>query len=567
MARRRWLAALLVLSLALVPLRTAAQAPPAAPVALAALYPADTLGYFELQLRPGDDQGPRLERLLRVLANQAPDEEPWAWVQLLPRVARALAVGLWLRGDDVGVVAALAADDPGALLGLLTRFQAGGAPAEPYGDVPIVGLSRSGMGYAAAVGGYLLAANDRAALTATIDRVRAGAAAGPGLGGADRYRAATERLPASRFVTGYLDGPGLAGWIDTLQDRAAATALDVPAGAAPSDAAPGTAPAPRERLPSARPGGITLDGLAGSAGLLGTFSRVFAVGAPDLPEELDRLRAGSLALAVTAAPAGLRLVAETPAAWETRSLPASAAAALRFVPPNALLAVAGNNLAASARPTLEELPPSLTEALPPGLDLQADVLAWMDGEYGIALLPSPPGRAGPLAHFPEVIVLFEVRDPPAVEGKLRSLVRVLASAADRPGFEPVEERQGDVLVRRLPFGQGFNLTWGYLGRWLFLTSGAPGTLVQASAANGLPASPAYTRLARALPSPNVGVYYADAAELARWLGALVGDRFPLNAPGGDRWRELVDLLGDVAGTTGLARDGWIESAAVLELRW
>jgi hypothetical protein len=217
MARRRIVAALLVLSLALVPLRTAAQAPPATPVALAALFPADTVGYLEVQLRPGDDQGPRLERLLRLLTNLAPDEEQWAWVQLVPRVARALAVGGWARGAESGIVAALAADDPGAILSLVTRLHGDTGPAEPYGDVSIVALSQSGVGYAAAVGGYLLAANDRAALTATIDRVRAGAAAGPGLGGATGYRAAASRLPASRFATGYLDGPGFAGWIDGLQ--------------------------------------------------------------------------------------------------------------------------------------------------------------------------------------------------------------------------------------------------------------------------------------------------------------------------------------------------------------
>ena len=112
MAHGRVMAVLLVLSLALMPLRAAAQAPPTAPGALAALFPADTTGDFEFQLRPGDDQGPRLERLLRLLTNLAPDDEQMAWVPLIPRIARTLAVGGWAHGDNVGVVAALAADDP-----------------------------------------------------------------------------------------------------------------------------------------------------------------------------------------------------------------------------------------------------------------------------------------------------------------------------------------------------------------------------------------------------------------------------------------------------------------------
>ena len=52
-----------------------------------------------------------------------------------------------------------------------------------------------------------------------------------------------------------------------------------------------------------------------------------------------------------------------------------------------------------------------------------------------------------------------------------------------------------------------------------------------------------------------------------WLGALLGDRSPLTGEVAERWRDLVALLGGVAGTTGLARDGWTEAVAVLELRW
>jgi hypothetical protein len=237
------------------------------------------------------------------------------------------------------------------------------------------------------------------------------------------------------------------------------------------------------------------------------------------------------------------------------------------VAPTALAAVAGNDLAATLRPALAQLPPTFQELVPPGIDLQTDLLDWMDGEYGIGLGPTPSGGAGPMAMFPEVAALFEVRDPPAVEGKLRNLVRVLESATNAPFGEPIEEAQGDVVVRRLPLTDDFSLTWGYLGRWLFITTGTSGALVQASAAGGLPASPAYARVARSLPSPNVGVYYADLAGLVGWIGALLGDRFPLNGDGADRWRELVGLLDSVAGTTGVARDGWIESVALLGLRW
>jgi hypothetical protein len=244
MTCRRLVAVLLVLGLALVPPRAAAQAPPAAPVALAALFPADTVGYLEVQLQPGGDQGPRLERLLRLLTEAALSEEQWAWLRLVPRLARALAVGVWLRGEEIGGVGVVAADDPRALLSLLGRAREGApSPTEVYGDIPIYRMSRGGAFYLAAVHGYLVAAADRDALVATIDRVRAGAAAGPGLAAAPRYQAAAGRLPATRCATGYLDGAGLAGWLDrrrvpARRDERRAAAWGRPAGPADGDAAP-----------------------------------------------------------------------------------------------------------------------------------------------------------------------------------------------------------------------------------------------------------------------------------------------------------------------------------------
>jgi hypothetical protein len=607
MARRRLVAVLLVVSLALVPLHAAAQAPPAAPAALAALFPTDTVGYLELQLRPGGDQGPRLERLLRLLSDAAPDEEQWGWVRLVPRVARALAVGVWLRGEEVGVMGAVAADDPGALLSLVVRAQDGSAPAEPYGDVSILQVGRAGRGYAAAVGSYLLAANDRAALVATIDRVRAGVSAGPGLAAAPRYQAAAGRLPATRFVTAYLDGGGLAGWLDQFAAREGAAPDERPSGrppgtppsdgsgiplpmapflginqtvpglpgasppaGAPSPAVPGSLadrPAPRGPSTSTYAFPAMTPGFSGLAGMGRLFSQGFASSGRDLPEDLNRLRQGSLAAGVTAAPDGLRFVLESPAAWQETPQPRSTGEALRFVPAGALFAASGHDLAAAARPTLAEMGESLSAMLPPGTDLQADVLAWMDGEYGFALLASPISRGGAMGGFPEVVALFEVRDPPAVEGKLRDLVRRVAAAARLPSPEPIEERQGDVLVRRLPLAEDVSLTWGYLGRWLFLTTGSSATLVQAAAAGGLPASPAYTRLTRGLPTPNSNVYYADLAGFVGWIGALMGDRSPLSGADAARWRDLLGLLGGAAAANGLARDGWLETIAVLEVRW
>ncbi|HEY7061593.1 MAG TPA: DUF3352 domain-containing protein [Chloroflexota bacterium] len=581
MTRRRLFAVLLVLSLALVPLRAAAQAPPPAPGALAALFPADTVVYAEMQLRPGGDQQPRLERLLGTLLDLAPDEEQMAWVRLVPRVASAFALGVWPQGDSIGVVGAIAADDPGALLSLILAAHKDAANGEPYGDVTIQTLGDSHSLYAAAVGRYLLAAMDRDALTATIDRVRAGAGASGGLGGTSNYQAAVGRLPASRFATAYLDGPSLARWLDARMAEAdagtpgstgATVTPGLAPGALPAEALPpglpsATGPSGTPERPASRsvtPGVVPLSSLASVFAMGSAFTHGLSSAGGDASSGLDALRAGSLAFAATAAPEGLRLVVEAPAAMERTPRSASTGEALHFVPQNALFAAAGHDLASQLRPALADLPPGTLDQLPGGIDLQADVLDWLDGEYGIALMPPRPDSA--TGAFPEITLLFEVRDPPTVEGKLRKLVQAIPADANVPR-EPIEDREGDVQVRRLPIGDRLALTWGYIGRWLFLTTGTSAPLVQASAAGGLPASPAYAHVASTLPSPNSGVLYANLPAFIDWLGAFTDGRFPPGGDDGARWRDLLGLLGTAAAGNGLARDGWLETVAVLEVRW
>jgi hypothetical protein len=325
-------------------------------------------------------------------------------------------------------------------------------------------------------------------------------------------------------------------------------------------------PSGESERPSRRGTSMT-PGLAGLPSIGRLFSQGFASSGRDLPENLDLLRQGSLALGVTAAPEGLRFVVETPAAWQEAPAPASTGEALRFVPSGALFAGTGRDLAATAGPSVAEMRETLGQMLPAGIDLQADLLSWMDGEYGIAMLPSPPARGGRMGGFPEVVALFEVRDPPTVEAKLRDLVRRVAAAASLPSAEPVEERQGDVLVRRLPLAEDLSLTWGYLGRWLFITTGSSATLVQAAAGGGLPTSPTYTRLTRGLPSPHSNVYYFDLHGFVGWIGGMMGDRSPLGGADAARWHELLGLIGGLAAANGLPRDGWLETVALLEVRW
>jgi len=202
-----------------------------------------------------------------------------------------------------------------------------------------------------------------------------------------------------------------------------------------------------------------------------------------------------------------------------------------------------------------------------GLDWQSDLFDWMDGEWGLAVAPPEPG-APRLGDFPlpGATLLFEVADPPTVEGKLRNLARVAASQGLVPSGEPREERQGDVQVRRLTVFDEVELTWGYLGRWLFISTGSSAPLARALAGGGLATSPAYTRVARYLPRPNTGVAYADIPGAVRWLESL--DAGPLGRmPDAERWwRPLLTRMGTLASAAGVPRDAWQETVVMLEVQ-
>ena len=180
----------------------------------------------------------------------------------------------------------------------------------------------------------------------------------------------------------------------------------------------------------------------------------------------------------------------------------------------------------------------------------------------------PPGPdTRPVGGFalPTVALLFEVRDPGEVEARLRHLATV--AARNHRGLpEPVEERQGDVSVRRLALGEGFELTWGYLGRWLFITTGSARGVATAAASGGLGSSAEYRRAARPLPAPNTGVAYVDFAGILRWLEAL-GPAGPMGQARQSEawWRPLLAPLGALTSAS-RTRDGWIEQVMWLEVR-
>jgi hypothetical protein len=534
MARFRAVVVLLAFSLALTPLPGAAQAPRPAATSAIDLFPDDAFGYLEVQLRAEGEQGQRLDRLVRGILGQPELEARWAWLELIPLLVRNAAVGAYPRGETVEWLAALGTDEPAALLSLVLLSRRENAPraVESYGGSRLYQFEGDTPVYMAAAPRFLLLAGSRDALVAGIDRARAGAGAPPGLATAADYRTATARLPAARIATGYFDGAGVAHWVGSNDPAAAAARLRGPRGTPPPEL-PLAAP-PRAGL---SPAMTQLAGMAGALAL--TF-------------EADGLRAVVVSREAGEA-AGVRQIPSTDSA-------------LGLIPQDALVAVAGHGVGSAVNEQLARRAQPVELPSVPGVDWQSDLLSWMDGEWGLAVAPPEPG-APRLGDFPVpgATLLFEVADPPTVEGKLRNLARVAASQGLVPSGEPREERQGDVQVRRLTVFEGVELTWGYLGRWLFISTGSSAPLARAQAAGGLVASPEYARVARYLPRPNTGVAYANIPAAVRWLESL--DDGPLGRTPADEqwWRPLLARMGTLATAAGVPRDAWQETVVMLEL--
>src|SRR5581483_7962941 len=203
----------LALLVALAPQAGGAQIPRAAPAPLVDLFPADTIGYLEIQLRSGDGKGAPLDRLLADLLGQpelAAQAGPWA---MLPQLARAAALGVAAEGENVHVMGVLAADNPATLRTLVLAAAPGARQVETYAGVPVYAIEGRHTTFLAATSAYLIAANDRDALAGVLDRARAGPSAPPGLAASPRYRTTIGRLPASRVVTGYVDSENLLTWL------------------------------------------------------------------------------------------------------------------------------------------------------------------------------------------------------------------------------------------------------------------------------------------------------------------------------------------------------------------
>ncbi|MCU0552166.1 MAG: DUF3352 domain-containing protein [Leptolyngbya sp. Prado105] len=105
-----------------------------------------------------------------------------------------------------------------------------------------------------------------------------------------------------------------------------------------------------------------------------------------------------------------------------------------------------------------------------GLDLEKDLLNWMQGEYSLALLPAPQGAPATLPA--SLVFMVKTNDRRAAESTLKKLDEVMAS---KYAFKVEEAKiEGQSVVNWSLSAASVNITRGWLDSdVVFLTLGAP----------------------------------------------------------------------------------------------
>ncbi|BAS58176.1 MULTISPECIES: DUF3352 domain-containing protein [Leptolyngbya] len=105
-----------------------------------------------------------------------------------------------------------------------------------------------------------------------------------------------------------------------------------------------------------------------------------------------------------------------------------------------------------------------------GLDLEKDLLNWMQGEYSLALLPAPQGA--PAALPASLVFMVQTSDRRAAEATLKKLDEVMAT---KYAFKVEEAKvEGQSIVNWSLPAASVNITRGWLdGNVAFLSLGAP----------------------------------------------------------------------------------------------
>lgn len=231
------------------------------------------------------------------------------------------------------------------------------------------------------------------------------------------------------------------------------------------------------------------------------------------------------------------------------------------LPADALLVVSGGNFrqlwdtygqpGAGVNPRNPLNPNMLREGLDSttGLNLEQDLLSWMDGEFAVALLPSPTvDRQQEGKQALSFVFLVQVSDRPAAEASLAKLDGVMS---DRYRFQvSPSEVSGQPLVKwTSPYG-ALNVSHGWLDdRTVFLALGANAmSSILPQPASTLKTSKAFqAAVSAANLSSNNGHFFLD---IERLVNAQTTLPMPTLPPGGEAVMSAIRTIGVTAAITG-----------------
>jgi siroheme synthase (precorrin-2 oxidase/ferrochelatase) len=198
----------------------------------------------------------------------------------------------------------------------------------------------------------------------------------------------------------------------------------------------------------------------------------------------------------------------------------------RRLPADTLLMLSGSNLGQLWQDYVQSAETNPLTPIPPAnlnaglkatvdLDVEEDLLPWMEGEFTLALIPaSPEALASPEnRQFPPlgagVVLMVEARDRNRARAALQKLDSVMAT---RYQFQVAQTKLGNypVVSWLSPLG-GVSATHGWLeGNVVFLTLGAPITsaIVPQPPAT-LTQTPLFQQAVPTEPRPNNGQFFLD----------------------------------------------------------
>ncbi|HEY9906566.1 MAG TPA: DUF3352 domain-containing protein [Thermosynechococcaceae cyanobacterium] len=151
-----------------------------------------------------------------------------------------------------------------------------------------------------------------------------------------------------------------------------------------------------------------------------------------------------------------------------------------------------------------------------GLDLDKDVFGWMNGEFGLGLVPATQGLFAQLG-FGSALVLG-TSDRSTAEATLSKLDNLAKSNSI-----PVQQRdlQGKKVTEWSIPGQGAFVSHGWLDQGtLFVTFGGPADTIANKPAQALDSSQIFKDMTSSLPKQGIGYFYVDMDKTVALINQL-----------------------------------------------